>query len=382
MENRLIRFGKNSSQKLEQKRKEKVENEENLMITLPSRPEDPNFPERLMQVKKNYEKKLIQKKIEMFEQESKLIKNPQICKKSEEIVQSLNRDEKVEERLYKSAKKIQEKIETKKLIQAMRSKLLANPKISPLAKKISRTDNISDRLLEYKNYYDQKLIELTNKYSPPRTETRSKSSLVARQRLLKQKSFSSIQQTFSFKPCLNPNSLKIAKKLEKSSQRLLKTPSPAKRNSENFDCFFKPEINPYSALIDCRKSSNSQRWKSLYQLKDLQSERKLKISEELNILDSECTFKPNINSSRSGRSSLNFVEKVYGWRKLLDDKIHDKRKLEIKEEIEKCTFSPDIKRLKLKKSETIHAAKKSEGYSKKFQQMSTREFLSVLEDLY
>ena len=52
-----------------------------------------------------------------------------------------------------SAKLHEEKIEAMKMIQNINNKLNSTPQITPLAKKIHRHEDISERLTRYKFYY-------------------------------------------------------------------------------------------------------------------------------------------------------------------------------------------------------------------------------------
>ena len=241
VENRLIQYGKTLNSKLEQKRKEKMQFEE------PSKSQNyvttTNVAERLLNKKQAYDKKIEAKQIEKFETQSKLLKSPEICEKSKEIVKKLNRPENVETRLMNSAKQHEEKIEAMKMIQNINNKLNSTPQITPLAKKIHRHEDISERLTRYKFYYQEHLNELNAKYSFNQVKSKSQSNSAARQRILKPKSPTVHEIPFTFKPSLSSHSMKIAEKLEKSSSRLLRTPSPLSTPTEELNCFFKPFIS-------------------------------------------------------------------------------------------------------------------------------------------
>ena len=362
-----------------------MEKEQVLLKSNTVKGEMTDFPERLLNMKKNYEKKIEEQQIKKFEEQFKSIKNPQICKKSEEIVQKLNRIDKVEDRLYLSLKETEEKLELKHLAESVSSKLQSVPKITQLAQNMKRSGTISDRLTRYKLYYAENLKNLNIKYHPEIPETKARSNSAARERLLKPKSRSLTPESekFSFKPNLTPNSLKIAKKLEKSSSRLLKSPSPSPSFKEE-ECSFRPSINSLSAKLDNRKTVGSERWESLYQLKDLHQEKIKTLMEDSTAPDPECTFKPLIKISRENSSPASFVDRVNGWKKSINQKIVDKRDSALEDDLRKCTFSPEITAMKVKTQEQplSSSRKKENAYSKKYQQISADDFLTAVQALH
>ena len=238
-----------------------MEKQASLWPSLPPREETSDFPERLMNIKKIYQKKLEDKKLELLKEEAKTIKNPEICEKSRKIVAKLNHSGTAEDRLFYSAKLFEEKIKTRRLIQNITSKLNSTPSISPLASKIKRTGDISERLLHYKHVYQEHAKELKEKYHKQiKNSSRSPSDSRAFQRLTKPKSLTQLQTSFPFTPALSRKTRKIAEKLEKSESRLTRSPSPCiSIANHEINCFFHPEINPYSAIIDNRKNPSCER---------------------------------------------------------------------------------------------------------------------------
>jgi hypothetical protein len=336
--------------------------------------EIPDFPTRLLNIQKIYDKKIEDLQIQKLENESKLNKSPKICKKSNEIVQKLNRDEDIKERLYNSAKAFKEKMKAKVLLEELRLKIESNPKITPLAKKINRDGNISERLSRYKDYYGDRLNQLSQKYRQEIVLPKSRSNSTARERLLRPRSQSIPYETHPFRPSLSPNSLKLAEKLEKSSSRLLKIPSSHSLSSKT-PYIFKPSINPNSVKLDNRKNQSSERWESLYSLKDLKKTQSIQnISDENPI--NECTFKPFIKPDPKA-----FVTRVTGWRKEVDDKINRQKENLLEDSLRKCTFSPEIGHKSRTEGKLLVNNKRPSAYSNKYKQVSANEFLDALEKL-
>ena len=382
VENRLIRFGQLTESKLEKKRKEKLKNEETQFSFTGKSVENKSLPEKLMNQQKLTEKKIEMQRMQKIEQETSSVKSPKLCKKSEEIVKNMKRDEKVEDRLYNSAKNFHEKARAKQYLEGLQSYCNAKPVITELAQKMNREGNVTERLLKYKDYYGHHLKELEDKYHKTPSPSPSRSNLTARERLLKPKSPARSPERQDFKPKISPNSKRIAKRLENSTERLMKPCSPSPKVFEEPDCYFQPIINKNSEKFDNRKQQSGERWESLYLMKDLIKDNREKLVESFNIVDPECTFKPRVKTQRDHVDQEKLVSRLNGWKNELEGRVAVKRKEMIEDELKNCTFSPDVRNIKTQKEISPKRENRVKGYSKKYQEVSAGEFLSKLEELH
>jgi hypothetical protein len=359
-----------------------MRNEENLYNQPSKNMENKNLAERLLNKQKLVEKKIENQRQEKIENEEKLMKSPEICKKSQKIVENLKRDEKVEDRLYNSGKNFNEKLRAQQFLNNFSSFCSSKPQITDYAKNLSRKGDISDRLLRYKDYYDSHLKELEHKYHSAPSTSPKRSDSKARERLLKPKSPSRSPEPHSFHPSISPNSRKMVKNLEKSSERLLKPSQSQSKPFEEPDCYFRPKINENSKIFDNRKNYEGERWESLYSLKEMAKENRERLVEAFKSPDPECTFKPAVRTERENRDQQQLVVRLNEWKNEVEGKVAVQRKRMIQEELRECTFSPEIRTacgiVEVSPRDTVRNFK----YSKKYQEVSAGEFLTKLEELH
>lgn len=381
VENRLLRYGQLSESRLEKKRKEKLKNEEIQQSFTRKSAGNKNLPEKLINQQKLVEKKLEMQRMQKIEQETNGNKSPELCKKSEEIVQKMQRTEKVEDRLYNSAKNFHEKVRAKQYLEGFNNYCNSKPVITEYAKRMNRDGNVTDRLMRYKDYYSEHLKELEDKYHRTPSTSPSRSNLAARERLLKPKSPAKSPEKPEFHPKISPNSKKLAKNLGNSSERLLKPTSPTPKVFEEPDCYFQPIINKNSEKFDNRKHSG-ERWESLYIMKDLIKDNREKLVESFNTIDPECTFKPRVKTQRDRVDQEKLVDRLNGWKTELEGRVAVQRKNMMEDELKNCTFSPNVKSAKNQKQISPKIESRIKAYSKKYKEVSASEFLNKLEELH
>ena len=339
------------------------------------------LPDRLWNKQKITEKKIESQRIEKIENEEKLLKSPEICKKSQQLVSKHKRPEAVEDRLYSSSKNFSDRVQSEKSLQNCSSFSSSKPQITDLAKNLPRKGNITDRLLNYKHYYDGRLKELEQKYNSTPSTSPKRSNSTARERLLKPKVPTAASPSHSFHPSISSTSSKLALNKGNSTERLLKPSNSQTKIFEEPDCYFRPIINQNSKRIDNRKEFEGERWESLYCMRGLKSEKREQLMTSFNVPDPECTFKPQVRERREADSE-GLVRRLNGWKEEVEGKVAESRKKFIQEELRECTFSPDIQRGGNFVEISPRAAVREKGYSKKYQEVSAGEFLSKLEELH
>jgi Fe2+ transport system protein FeoA len=256
VENRLINFGINKNSKLEKIRKEKEEIEKISKPVMPNRPKNSEFLKRLKSFQSIYAKNLEKQRILKIEQERSLNKSPEICKNSEKIVKKLGFCGKVENRLLEFGELYRDKQVMVKAAQELSESIFSVPKISPFAQKMNREGNVTERLLAYSRIYERNKEKLNEKFYKKDEKTQLKRDPSVQDRLLRTKAFWTSQRQYSFSPQLSKKTILIAKKLGKSSERLM---SPRKNliEIEDTQCFFYPQINKKSEKIFSKNKSYS-----------------------------------------------------------------------------------------------------------------------------
>ncbi|CAG9334405.1 unnamed protein product [Blepharisma stoltei] len=355
VENRLLKAGQIYSQKLQEKRKEKSENErkEEEKLKIKPRPASAGRSrERLYGMHNLYKQKQIQRQIEEAERVRSELKDPELCKRSLEIAEKKDRPNRVEDRLIEQANKSVEMLNTKRLISEMARKWASKPTISPMARKIKRSGNVSERLSKYSFIYEDNLNKLKMKYEDSIPHPKSPSKIEKREVPLMDRPKSPIKEPeidFPFKPQLCKRSLEMAKSLGKSTERLLRaSPSPTNFTDDK-ECSFSPLVNKNSEKLDRRQKTNengdkTERWEALYNLRNLNSERRRElIDERLEEEGRDCAFHPLVMTPQKKEfNPEKLLERLNGWESIRKEKIQRTREDEIEGSMKKCTFRPEI----------------------------------------
>ena len=144
-----------------------------------------------------------------------------------------------------------------------------------------------------------------------------------------------------FHPRINKKSIEIAKKLGSPMSRLLETPEKQKLCET---ASFRPLIKKRSEKILQKYEKNTQnRWEILYEQsiqQRLKIEAARKVSQENEMNDKECTFRPVL--STSGKNSEDIITRSSNWLKLKNKKISMKVEADLDRDLKECTFAPRI----------------------------------------
>lgn len=291
--------------------------------------------------------------IEKIEAEDSGLLPAKVCEGSKRILEGTKRPKKVEERLWKAEREREERLKAERIKNANEVKAKAKPSISPKAQKIERTGEVSERLLGFQSKYALKLKLLSELYYGRKEKEKRRSSLSARNRLLKKKTQWSSSVSFSFKPGLGKKSLELAGKQGRSCERLKRVKTRLEFSFEEPECFFAPQINKKSIEIDNYSSEPGSRCERLYKIQGLINDKRAEMFEQYTELDPECTFKPQVLQIESNVIHRPFLERVNNWKQGLEEKLSDKKAESQANYMKECTFSPKIEPLHIKSTSPI-----------------------------
>jgi len=346
---RLLAAGDLYKTKLEKQRKAKAQQEQEEQeelqsmhkSTSPSRVEN-----RLTAIGQVYQQRKEDLKLKLETQEKSLCRPPEICKKSQEIFESCGHPHKVEQRLLDNGSRSKEILRTKRVLKELAKKWSSKPNISPMAKRLKRNCEVSQRLYNFYTVYQerrkQKQLMQESSWTPEPSYRSPKDSKKSRERLLRKKTAKTPDSSFSFKPMISKKSSALASRMGKSFERLTRSPTPEVFEIEDPECCFKPLVNSKSSKLDNRQKHNSKkkldRCEALYELSNFYQERR-KFLIEQNTFDSDqnCTFQP--------KKKVDFeklVSKLNGWATDRDERLKLTRDRELQDEIEECSFTPEI----------------------------------------
>ena len=255
------------------------------------------------------------------------------------------------ERLYNYGFYIKNKLQKKRIEEEEKIHRQMTPKILPRSKSIYRDSAHFEDRLYYQSQNSSKMnIESTDS------------------NIYKKRVTSKENAKFNYKPTLNKKSIKIAKKLEPSSQRLLKKKKRIKENSPKNNSFY--SISPSSACSPHKTKNIIKKCNELYskgvekmhKREIMYKEQKQKENEEYK----NYTFKPKITknsplldnsvvkttkSRTSNNSSEEIYKKQFEWKKKVENEnIKKKEKIEnIKNK--EYTFKPEISHLNIQNDE-------------------------------
>ena len=300
--------------------------------------------------------------------ESQNLKTPPTSAKSKQVIKShspsvsrskskdLSPPNNSGERLYNYGFYIKNKLQKKRIEEEEKLHRQMTPKILPRSKSIYRDSAHFEDRLYYQSHNSSKMnmnIESTDG-----------------SHIYKKRATSKENVNFNYKPTLNKKSLKIANKLEPSSQRLLRKKKRIKvENSPKQNSFY--SISPSSAHSPHKTKNTIKKCNELYtkgvekmQKREIMyKEQKQKENEEYK----NYTFKPKITkksplldnsvvkttqkSRTSNNSSEELYKKQFEWKKKVENEnIKKKEKIEnIKNK--EYTFKPEISHLNIQNDE-------------------------------
>jgi hypothetical protein len=260
---------------------------------------------------------------------------PIILQKSRDMVK--NRSGKIEDRLIAGWKSQKAMVEKEIKDSQMSPRI---PQISQFASQMHLEKPVVDRLMLYKKiYHDRraKAIKSVPEFSHS-PQINSYSTNISRTDLYSARSPLPQENSFSFKPQLNSNSLKMAAKLGSFGNRTLVHSKSI--STENYS--FHPEINKTSSISTLR--SSSPRWNQLYNL-NLERRERLELLRKAfaeNDRDFECTFHPKTTNPSQSLSISGTVQRLNDWEHKRQSKINSIRNSSNDKEYDECTFKPSL----------------------------------------
>lgn len=222
-------------------------------------------------------------------------------------------------------------------------------------KKSSNPQNSSPAYEKLKTLFQDSFTKYFHPESPKSlTPERSFPALIPEHRSITPSSSSShsLKSIPLFQPMLNKNSIKIASKLGNVKERLLTANTTQVIEEEKFS--YKPRINKKSQKIVGNKGEKDYKWNCLYAHgKEKRIERE-KIRLEMEIQERKndsCTFRPNVLNPSSNTDYNKTTERLTNWAKGKNQKIKEKKDLEIDKDMKECTFTPKLAKLYQSKEE-------------------------------
>ena len=221
----------------------------------------------------------------------------------------------------------------------------ASPRISPMAAQLQRSGKISDRLYRFAEIYAEKKEESAERWRPPqpvssRTQSSSPSRLLEPIKHVKE-----VRRDFPFSPAISTKSREMAERQGSPESRLLQLQArPKLEFSEDLQPF-RPVLNAKSEELALSRESPGRRWEVLYREKEAMEQRKLALSEQVARWEEdhdECSFHPLVSPSAHQPLSPVYA-RLTAKSQDRSQRLHDMRLREIQNEVDECSFSPEVR---------------------------------------
>lgn len=295
--------------------------------------------DRLFNSQEKTKKTIEQKRQEKLDEELDQMKNPQLSKKSQQLIFKSKREGKIEDRLMQEAQKRKQEASEREAKMKIEAKQKSMPLITPLAANLKREGDVVERLIDYQKVYQEKKDNLKKEIEPEANSAIPKINKTnVESRYMKPQSKNVAVEEYSHKPEISERSQKLAARLGDAKERLLQKPAP--KTTGDAECTFTPSI------IKKDDSENKIWWETLYQQSKIIQEKKEKTKEDFDRLkvDPECTFKPKLSSANNEKkeNSDDRVKRLQEWQKTREDRLKQEREQNSNRGLEECTFAPKI----------------------------------------
>lgn len=295
---------------------------------------------------------------QQLDQEARAAQSPGINLKSQIIVQKLNREGPVEERLIRGGQLVDLEKQESLIREEQDARKNAHPSITPVAARLERPEAVSERLHQFQRLYQDNLHRLKeqldqqlsfrpqiNRGREPNTESTGRKSPLPEQP--------------TFQPKLSKRSLQIAARLGKPRERLVACKSKEVLPDESPS--FRPVINKRSELLDYRShGSRGHRWETLYEARREQKEQPVQEDK----LEDECTFRPKILTSGVPSQPQEVVQRLLDWSETKKLKAQQAKNSCADKDLVECTFMPSVLSTQLYEPTTAETPASTKGVDK------------------
>jgi hypothetical protein len=262
-------------------------------------------------------------------------------------------------------------------------KALSQPVLTKYAQGLQREGKVEDRLMKYKQIYNQKVDTLRKEAEPAYTfkpkinenwemcpplelpgDSFDKSSQSSHSPVREKKA-----EEFTFKPTICSYSRKLA---SKSRSRMSHSRSLSSRSCTSMieEFSFHPKINRRSSRIaSSQQGSLHPTWERLYKL-DAEQKAKLeerrKEIENLQLNDIDCTFSPKtLSKSPFTSKPIEIAYRLNSWLLQRDNKLKQAQEEVASSAYEECTFKPYLKKLASYKEDKLEEKKGIDSFIKR-----------------
>jgi hypothetical protein len=347
------------------------------------RPGQSNSSVRLFQLSKQKALKLDSKRREQAKKLAHVNSAPKIDIRSQEIANRKYKGMKVEERLLQAGQNRDSFYAKMAQMSEIEVKALSQPVLTKYAQGLQREGKVEDRLMKYKQIYNQKVDTLRKEAEPAYTfkpkinenwemcpplelpgDSFDKSSQSSHSPVREKKA-----EEFTFKPTICSYSRKLA---SKSRSRMSHSRSLSSRSCTSMieEFSFHPKINRRSSRIaSSQQGSLHPTWERLYKL-DAEQKAKLeerrKEIENLQLNDIDCTFSPKtLSKSPFTSKPIEIAYRLNSWLLQRDNKLKQAQEEVASSAYEECTFKPYLKKLALYKEDKLEEKKGIDSFIKR-----------------
>lgn len=307
--------------------------------------------ERLYYMDVHYKRHKEELREARLEHELKEVRDPEICSRSVLLTERLVlviQPRPVEDRLLAAGYQREKNVQDRGLDLMLESRARASPRISPMAAQLQRSGNISDRLYRFAAIYAEKKEESAERWRPPEPVSSCRKGSSPSRLLEPIKHVKELPRDFPFSPAISSRSREMAERQGSPESRLLQPQSRPKLEFSEDSQPFRPALNTKTEELALNRESPGRRWEVLYKEREAIEQRKQVLIERVARWEEdhdECSFHPLISPS-----ALNPASPVYDRLTVKsqerNQRLHDMRLKEIQNEVDGCSFSPEVHRYK------------------------------------